>query len=188
MSHDKVMEPISDTDILDLVDHRANWISYDKLAKGVQDGKITSIYDILGKKKACIILYLTNKDYGHWTCVFSRDDDSIEFFDSYGYKPDSEFTFVPEHIRKTLRENLPVLTALLYAAGVPIHYNNHHLQSSKPYLDYGVPPATCGYWVATRLNNRKLDADQFAKVFKDVKDKLKVDPDYVVTLLNQELD
>jgi hypothetical protein len=179
-----VTTPISDTDILDLVDHKANLISYDKIAKGVETGKIKSIYDILGKNKACIILYLTDKDYGHWTCCFENDDGSIEFFDSYGYKPDGEFNFIPKHIRETLKQNLPVLTALLYAANVPIYFNEYHLQSSKPYKDLA-PPATCGYWVATRLNFRDLDTSEFAKTFKDVKSKLKLDPDLMVAMLNR---
>ena len=170
-------EPLSDRELLSLVEGKANLLTYDEFAK------YDNIDAALGKYGALIILYLTDQNMGHWTCVFRNQDYDLEFFDSYGYKPDDEFAFIPEFFRAYYQQIKPHLSKLLYDSGYGIIYNEHPLQSSESFLRGEDPPSTCGYWVACRLNARDKPLEQFVKPFLEVRKKHRIMPDYSVVAL-----
>lgn len=149
-----------------LINNKANLVTYPELVK------YNSIDDALGPYKACIILYLTSKNYGHWCCLF-RKGNVIYFFDSYGIFIDDELKFTDENFRKANNQYYPHLTYLLHKSPYKIDYNNHKLQSENGNI------TTCGRFVGCRLILRNLNNDQFASLFKNNK----YTPDELVTLL-----
>ena len=157
---------LSNEDLMKIVNHKANLLIYHQL-KGYDN-----IDDVLGPHKACILLYETSYNYGHWCCIFKRDKDTIEFFDPYGYYPDSELKWIPKYLRKNGR--YPHLSWLIYHSPYKLIYNDHRLQRSKKDV------STCGRHVGVRLVNRDIPIDTYAKILLSDKE---FDPDFIVTLL-----
>lgn len=160
-------KPLSSEDILTICENGANLLTYPELTK------YKTLDEALGRKRALILLYETEQNYGHWVCVFKLNSNTIEHFDPYGLKPDKELKFVPANYRKVSGQDYPHLTALLYNSGYEITYNEYKLQKMKKDTN------TCGRWVAMRIAMRMLPLEEFVKLFK-----LKgLTPDDVVTLL-----
>lgn len=125
-----------------------------------------SINQLFGNKKCIILLYLTKKNYGHWTLI-TKHPNYYEHFDSYGVEPDKELLFTNVHFRLNNNMFYPLLSYLYYKSKKPIHYNPIRLQAMKK----GV--ATCGRWCLVRyyLKNKYPNVDDFAKLFKNIKNK-----------------
>lgn len=173
---EEIFKPLDSNQIMKLVNGKANLLDYEDFTK------FDNINSAMGEHNALILLYLTGKDYGHWTCVFRTSPNTVEFFDSYGYKPDSEFKFIPEHWKEYYNQIYPHMLELLSETEDNIIYNNHKLQSTEK-TPIGIP-ATCGYWVATRLNFRDIPINEFAQIFNTLKHN-KISPDYMVVALNK---
>lgn len=159
---------LSDKEMLQLVDNKANLLTYPELTE------YNDIYEAMGPNKALILLFMTRNNYGHWVCLFERDNGDIEFFDSYAYIPDEELEFVPQNFREVSGQDYPHLTALLYQSGARIIYNDERLQ--KQVKDV----ATCGRHVTCRLIFRKLTLQQYLDLFKHTNG---LSPDDIVTFL-----
>lgn len=157
--------PLSDKDIINLVDGKANVITYKELQK------YKTLDDALGEDNAFVLLYETEPNFGHWTCVF-KENGRVNVFDSYGIYPDDEIKFVPKNFKKLNYRKFKYLTKLLYDSKYPVEYNEVPLQSDK------VGVSTCGRWVATRLIMRDMCQDDFAKLFSQFDD-----PDLAVTYI-----
>lgn len=166
------LHSLSGDELLCLVGNKAKLLTYEQLES------YDSIFDAMGPHKALILLYCTEKNRGHWTCVFSRDNQCIEFFCSYALKPDDQLRFVPRHMRERLKEDHTHLTNLLLSSDKEIEYNDHPLQNEDPHV-----AATCGRWVAARLLFRALPIDDFAKKFKKIG---KWSSDDIVTAFTQD--
>lgn len=159
---------LSNNEVMKLVNGKANLIQYSELAK------VSNIDEILKPYGACIILFLTRKNYGHWTCLFKVKPDELEFFDPYGLFIDDELNFkMPEYFRKKSNQDYPHLTWLLYNSPYKISYNEHKFQKKMK----GV--ATCGRHTAMRLILRYLTLEQY----KELIDGSRMDPDKFVTML-----
>lgn len=154
--------------VLEIIDNKANILTYPQLMK------YDNIDDALGPHGALILMYMTTDNYGHWTCVFRRDDNTLEFFDSLGGKPDDQIMKIPEYYRNVSGQDMPHLTALLYNSGDNIIYNEFKLQEESEDVN------TCGRFVALRLFYRHLTQEQFAKLMTMFED---YNPDDVVSLL-----
>lgn len=67
--------------------------------------KFKNIDELLRPSDAAVILFNTNETnegmFGHWTCLLKTIDDdnndSINFFDSYGIVPDDEKKMINKH-------------------------------------------------------------------------------------------
>lgn len=119
-----------------------------------------NIDDLLQPYDKVVILYKNSKNYGHWTCLF-RNDEGINFFDSYGGKIDGIKKFIPLNLNKELNQDHKNLIKLLIKSNENIHYNNHQLQKLDPNIN------TCGRWVVFRLLNTYLTHDEFNELFKN---------------------
>ena len=140
--------------------------------------KYNSIDELLGKIGACILLYMTNKNFGHWTLLFKRDRDNLEFFDSYG-------TLIDDEIKK-----------LNYESGVQL--NDFHALSimilSSPYKNlicsrtqlqcWNPMVQTCGRWCVVRYLMKDMDIDDFISFFYKFNKNIR---DAIVTLMTMEL-
>lgn len=102
-------------------------------------------------KLPVVILYLTSIDHGHWT-LLHQVGNTLEFFDSYGIKPDHEF----EHIGPEMQ--FPKYLAKLLAKiseTREIHYNPYQFQAKRMGVN------TCGRWVIVRHMYPRVDIDKF---------------------------
>ena len=145
---------LSDEDILRVLP-RAKFTPYNKLIY------INDIRDLLGNDGVGIILYLTSDHYGHWTTIFLRDG-KLSYFNSYGYSPDDDFRFIKPSVRIEENEIKPILFELIAKSGYICEYNNHCLQKHGSDID------TCGRHVISRIFNRHLDPNEYAKRLKHV--------------------
>lgn len=145
---------LSNQEILTLVKNKANLVSYTDLHK------YNSLDQLLGQYGACIILYETKKNYGHWCCIFKfPDGKTIEFFDPYGLFPDKERQFISKAFRKESNQNYPYLTALMLKSPYILTYNHFPFQEIKTGVN------SCGRWCAIRLIFRNLTLKDFIKIF-----------------------
>jgi hypothetical protein len=156
---------LSDKEVLQLVQGRANIILYPDLYK------YEMLDEILEPYGACFLLYEAKKNYGHWCCVFKTDHNSIEMFDPYGGYPDTQLNYIPANFRKVSHQDVPHLSYLMYNSPYELSYNEHDFQGHKSDIK------TCGRWCATRLIFRDTPLKQFARIFK------RPNGDNLVTLL-----
>lgn len=158
-------KPLSNEDILHHTGYQCVVRSYEE----VNDH--STMTELFSGKDALVLLYETSEDYGHWVCLIKHSKE-IEFFDSYGYKPDSELSFIPERYKKMYDQDYPYLTNLLYKSKKKIIYNEHHLQQNDT--------SVCGYWCVQRILFRNVKLSKFTKPFLELKEMNEYLPDYSV--------
>lgn len=113
----------------------------------------------LFEKSDNVVLYLNqDSDLGHWVTLH-RSQDGIQYFDSYGRKPDS-FRFTPKLRRMGI--TYPHLTFLLYQSGLPISWYPYRMQGPKT--------VTCGRWALLSLLFNNLSDRDFRRLFKGSSD------------------
>lgn len=147
-----IKTPTSSRQLSDMLDGNVKIMNYRQLRT------YDNINDVLKPYDQAIILYETKLNLGHWVCLF-RDGDVIEHFDSYGYSPDGELSFIPKNFKKAYYGKIPYLIWLLYKSKQPIRYNHYKLQK------LGNNISTCGRWCIARLIFKHLDENKFAKLF-----------------------
>lgn len=165
---------LSGEEIMKMMKGKTNLLLYRDLYK------YDNIEDILGKHKACVILYETKEPlYGHWCVIFQQNPDTIEFMDSYGFLIDSEISpnFMDPEILKSFY-NGPKLRRLIYFSKYKyIVYNNYALQERKAGIN------TCGRWVVSRLIFRNLSLEQFVKYLMS----FGINLDNLVTIITESI-
>lgn len=161
---------LSNDEVLKLVDGQANLIQYPQLLR------INHIDEILNPYGACIVLYLTKENYGHWTAIFKLNKNTLEWFDPYGLQPDEEQYFkMDPKFRKKVGQDYPHLLELLYNSGYNITYNQHQFQAHKSDVK------TCGRHTAVRLMCRDMSLKKYYKMMHSTK----YTPDQLVTLITE---
>lgn len=165
---DAETKSLSSEEMLKLCEGKTNIVTYPQIIN------YKNINELLGKHKACIILYMTKENYGHWTCIFKLNKNTIEFFDPYSLIMDDEFKFIKKDFRNRSNQDLPYLTKLLYKSKYKITYNHHKFQR------YSKMISTCGRWCCMRIILRDLTLKEFSKLFLGNKH---YDPDFIVTFL-----
>lgn len=161
---------LSNHELLKMINNKANLLIYSELSKK------KTIDQVLGKHGACIILYETKKDYGHWCCIFKLNKNTLEFFDPYGKKVDQQLKWIDNNFRKHHNEWYPHLSSLLLKSSYKLTYNNYKFQKFEKEVN------TCGRWVGLRLKFRHLSLEEFKKIFKKKRDET---PDFYATLLTE---
>jgi pimeloyl-ACP methyl ester carboxylesterase len=169
-----IEHPLSDGDIRALLGHSTSIVTYPELRDAHK------IEDVLDDKGRVVLLYLTtSKTAGHWTTVFTRDDD-IEFFDPYGGAPDEQFDWIPDSIEAALGQTTRYLGRLLARAsedGYRVRHNPYQFQEMAKGVN------SCGRWVAVRLIYSHLTIHQF----KTLIDECGVSPDVFVAVVTDQL-
>lgn len=157
---------LSNDDILELIDGKANVLRYSELEN------YDDINDAMGDNNALLLLYqTTDKNYGHWTCIF-RENNKLNFFDPLGIIPDDEIDWIPKNKRKVKYNNNRHLTKLLYNSGYDVVYNEIPLQKESDDIN------TCGRHCAVRLIFREVPQNNYIKFMENFED-----PDLLVTYL-----
>jgi len=99
-----------------------------------------------------IILTESKPNCGHW-CAVLKYKDILEWFDSYGVKPDGEFKYIPKIMRKMLGQEGNILSKLLTKtknSNQKVYYNKKRLQSGADGVN------TCGRWCLARILSMKV--------------------------------
>ncbi len=162
---------LSNDDIGNYLNNRIKVVTYKDLYN------FNSIDDLLSPFGVIALLFETRPGNGHWTILFKRNNQMIEFFDSYGLVVDDELKFVNSKYKNMLRENYKYLTKLIYDSPYELEYNPHHFQK----LDGNVN--TCGRWIILRYIYKSLTIDEFFRVIKDISKEFSLSPDELVVKL-----
>lgn len=115
------------------------------------------------------ILYQEQPNRGHWTLLLQTPE-GVEFFDSYGMQPDTEFKELSWQQPHYLAQRLLQISNL-----VPINYNQYQLQSRKEGIN------TCGRWVILRSLLDKFTTSQFQRAVTKLAKHYHITPDQLVT-------
>lgn len=164
----EMKRPLSDKDVLKICGNKAKMVTYPELVN------FDNIDNVMGEFKACLLLYQSKDDFGHWCCFYRYKKKTIVYFDSYGLEPDKELKFIPEHYRKISDQDYPHLTWLFYNSPYRIEYNEYPLQKEKNNIN------TCGRWAGLKLKYRDIPLIEFIDIFKKYK---KYNLDYFITAL-----
>jgi hypothetical protein len=115
---------------------------------------IDQAFDKLGR---CIFLFLTEgPNVGHWITMFKRPrENAIEYFDSYGQKPEAQRDWLTEEKLHELGESEPCLWNLLKKSKYKVFYNTVPYQSDRNAIN------TCGRWGVARLICKDLSNKDF---------------------------
>lgn len=169
--------PLSDSEVLELVDGKANLITYKEL-RGYRN-----IDEVLGKNEACIILFESKPNYGHWCCLIKRGN-VVEFFNPYGDVkkigegyPDECLRYINKIFRKESGQDEPILTKLLLECDYELEYNQYPFQKMKNGIN------TCGRHCATRIMMKDMELDEYALFIYTLAKTLGVSMDEIVTAI-----
>ena len=128
----------------------SKWLGTDASSKILKYRDLVNyqtIYDLIPNKNDYrIILTESQQNVGHW-CALLRYNNSIEWWDSYGVRPDGELQFIPAKVKRELGETQHHLTRLINTAnrGEKVVYNHKKFQTLKDGIN------TCGKWVIARV-------------------------------------
>ena len=137
---------LSNDDIKNITNGKCKVISYHELVS------INKLDDLFVNNNACIILYETKQNFGHWTALIKQNDYQVEFFDPYGLDMDSELNIAKYN-------NTPYLTNLF-------NQTNYRLITNKTQLQHLVSQVnTCGRWCSMRVVMKNIPIGQFANLF-----------------------
>jgi len=174
-------KPLSDADLRTILGDDLKILKYSELAK------VESLEALLpNSKDYCILLYETEENSGHWVALLRYTSvngyDRIEFFDPYGYKPDSELRWVSQRMRENLGQDEPYLTRLIKqanaTAGYPrVQHSPYHFEKVDKKIN------TCGHHSSHRiyrLIHNNMDLHDYWVYMEHARQTLKMDYDDVV--------
>lgn len=158
--------PLSDSDIRQILGNDIKIYNYPEL-------KTVRPMNLFDKQGRCILLCPNaSPNSGHWVGLINHKD-YIEYFNSYGEKPEQEKKGLGSARLKALDIDSPDLTRLLRAIGKPVYYNKHQFQSNNPCI------ATCGKHITVRMLYPNATLDEYYKIVK----KSKMKPDEFVSCI-----
>lgn len=105
--------------------------------------------DNIFKNGQCILFIPNNySNIGHWVCIFKRDKNTVEFFNSYG-RP-------PMYYEERNNDGTHYLTQLICNSKYNVYYNPYEFQSEES--------SACGRHVISRLLLKKYPI----KIYKEL--------------------
>jgi hypothetical protein len=155
---------LSDDDIRRICENKVKILLYEDLAK------FDTIDDALGEHGAMIILYQSKANYGHWVSVFKVDNQTLEFFDSFGFKIDQELPF----FEYNLRQGVPHLSHLIQHSNYKVISNDIDFQTIRKDIN------TCGRYASLRIKMKTTPLKQFQALLLNNPDN---NPDFYVSAL-----
>jgi hypothetical protein len=172
---DKIGVSLSEMDIKHMMNGKTKIIPYTDIYN------YKTIDQLLSPYGHVFLLYLTKPNYGHWTLIFRYPHKrEVHFFDSYGYVPDSEFSFVKDmQFRIKSKQIYHYLVHLLINSTKKYTVSYNHFQLQGHNKKGGRHIATCGRWCLARILNKNLDEYEFFDLFGG--DDMNVDKDLLVT-------
>ena len=136
------------------------------------------IDDLLPYNKSYFVLLIEKKlNEGHWVCVL-RQDDKIEFFDSYGGYPSSQLEWSKKNNYK-LGQNRKWLNILFDNSPLDVIYNKIKFQSTNDDIN------TCGRHCICRIKSmlmNNIDLDDYHKLLENIRDDTGLTFDEIVSI------
>jgi hypothetical protein len=145
---DRIPKPLSDGDI-----ERHIGVKKEEILKYSDLKNYPKIEDILPTDKSFKIILIEDRfNSGHWVCIM-RYNKTIEYFNSYGCKWDTDWKFVSKMVRMILGENTNEMTRLMDTAkadGWETVWNKYRFQKLNSRIQ------TCGRWCVLRIEMMKM--------------------------------
>jgi hypothetical protein len=167
--HEAEKKSLSNNDILKLCNGQCNVVTYSELPK------YRNLDELLGTFDACVLLYQTGVNYGHWCAIIKINPKLVEFFDPYGFFPDSELKFVPQGLRARTHQNFKYLSKLLYESPYQLSFNDDKFQK------YASNVNSCGRHSVIRILLKHLPLEQYNELMNSTQ----FNPDFIVTFLTE---
>ena len=170
---DRIPKPLTDADI-EKHTGQTEILKYSELSK------YPSIEDILPTDKSSKVILIEDRlNSGHWVCVM-RYGKTIEYFNSYGAKWDTDWKFVNRMVRMILNENTNEMTRLMDKAksdGWETVWNKHRFQK------IGAKIQTCGRWCVLRIEMMKIgyNLQEFYDFVKKQEKDMEEKSDFIVS-------
>jgi hypothetical protein len=137
------------------------------------------ITDLLPDEKSARIILIEDKyNSGHWVAIM-RYGKTIEYFNSYGAKWDTDWKFVNRMARIILGENTNEMTRLMDKAKQD-GWNT--IWNEKAFQKVSNQVQTCGRWCVLRIEMMKMgyNLKEFQDFIKKRKTEEKKDADWIV--------
>lgn len=152
MEKRSISYPLTSEDIYKALKNKVKIINYNMLKN------YKNIESLLYPHDKVMILYETQKNHGHWTCLMRRMNGDIDFFDPYGFMPDDQRDYIPDE----MWEDNYLSQLLADYKGGKVYYNEDPLQTMTKNV------ATCGRWCILRLLYPHLSLEQFQNLFANI--------------------
>ena len=154
-----------------------------KIVKYADLDQYSDIYQLLPNRMDFVFLLTeSEKNSGHWTLII-RDDNTFEYFDSYGTSQNNILDYIPSFKNKQLGNNYSEDLGKMIRSIKPTDkfiYNKIKFQKEQEGIN------TCGRWVIARLSlflSNDLHLKEFTKLMKTKAKKLKMSLDQFITFL-----
>jgi len=142
----RISKPLTDGDI-------EKHTGLKEVLKYSELSKYKTIEDLLPTDKSYVIILIEDRlNSGHWVAVM-RYNKTIEYFNSYGAKWDTDWKFINRMVRMILGENTNEMTRLMDTAkadGWDTICNKHRFQKISSQIQ------TCGRWCVLRIEMMKM--------------------------------
>ena len=140
-----IRKPLSDADLKHILGADLKLVKYSELAS---EASLDAL--LPDPKDYCIILIEEEMDSGHWVALLKYNN-TIEFFDPYGNKWDTELAWIPREKRQQLGETQKYLSGLLDRTDLKRIYSHYHFEKTAKTVN------TCGSHCAHRIYRLKHD-------------------------------
>jgi hypothetical protein len=145
-------QPMSGQEIKNILNNDINIITYKELIN------YNNIDELFKNTNNVALLYELKPQYGHWVGLINQPEyKRIEYFDSYGYKPDYHKKSIDKKFIIESGQYKNILSLLLYKSNKKIYYNEVPFQLKKNII------STCGRHVCMRILCRHLTLEQYQK-------------------------
>lgn len=166
-----IRKPLSDADLKHILGTDLKLVKYSELANQA------SLDALLPKAKDyCIILIEEEMDSGHWVALLKYDN-TVEFFDPYGNKWDTELSWIPKEKRQQLGETQKYLSGLLERSNLKRIYSPFHFEKQGKTIN------TCGSHCAHRIYRLKyndMDLHDYSCYMSNAEGRFQANADEVV--------
>jgi hypothetical protein len=176
---ERLSQPLSNTDL-----ERHTGITQDQIVKYSELADYNKIEDLLPTDNSFKIILIEDRfNAGHWVCVLrykNKGKSTIEYFNSYGAKWDTDWKFINKMMRIILGQNTNEMTRLMNQAekdGFEVVWNR------KKFQKLGSNIQTCGRHCVMRIEALKMgydSIDDYEKLIKKFKTETGGNADYVV--------
>lgn len=169
----RIAKPLTDSDI-----ERHTGLT--EIVKYSELDKYKSIEDLLPTDKSAVIILIEDRlNSGHWVAVM-RYGKTIEYFNSYGAKYDTDWKFINRMVRMILQQNTNEMTRLMDTAkkdGWTTIWNKHRFQKISNQIQ------TCGRWCVLRIEMMKMgyNLQEFYDFIKKREKEMGEKSDYIVS-------
>ena len=122
---------------------------------------MNSIDEIFDDQGRAVMLFLTkNENTGHWIALHKKED-TIYYFDPYGYDVDEDKDFIPDYKLEELNQEQPFLMDLFKKSKYKVYSNQYAFQNRN-----AKNTNTCGRHCVVRLIYKNLDLDDYLDMIK----------------------